>query len=149
MIRIQQEDFDAGAEIKTLTDGNLHIGGVVSFIGLVRDMADGSSIKGMTLDHYPGMTERMLAKIEAEAVERWDLDACLIIHRYGPLKPGDQIVLAITASAHRKAAFEANEFLMDWLKTKAPFWKRESGAHGDKWVEAKASDNDAADRWSR
>ncbi len=149
MIRVQTEDFDVGKEIKALTQGKTHIGGVATFIGLVRDMAGGRSIDTMTLDHYPGMTEKMLAKIEAEAVERWNLDASLIIHRYGPLSPGDQIVLTITASAHREAAFEANEFLMDWLKTKAPFWKREGGKDGDRWVEAKASDNDAAARWSR
>jgi molybdopterin synthase catalytic subunit len=149
MIRVQAEDFDVGAEIKALTDGNTQIGGVVTFVGLVRDLAGDRSIDTMTLDHYPGMTEKMLAKIEVEAVDRWNLDASLIIHRYGPLAPGDQIVLTITASAHREAAFEANEFLVDWLKTRAPFWKRESGKDGDQWVEAKASDDNAADRWSR
>lgn len=149
MIRVQQEDFDVGAEIKALTADNPSIGGVVSFIGLVRDIAGDRSIDTMTLEHYPGMTEKMLARIEEEAQERWKLDASLIIHRYGPLKPGDQIVLTITASAHRQDAFEANEFLMDWLKTKAPFWKREAGADGDNWVEAKDSDDDAAARWKR
>ena len=148
MIRVQQEDFDVGAEIKALTKGNPSIGGVVSFIGLVRDIAGDRSIDTMTLEHYPGMTEKMLARIEEEAQERWNLDASLIIHRYGPLNPGDQIVLSITASAHRQDAFEANEFLMDWLKTKAPFWKREAGADGDNWVEAKDSDDVAAARWS-
>ncbi len=148
MIRVQQEDFDVGAEIKALTKGNPSIGGVVSFIGLVRDIAGDRSIDTMTLEHYPGMTEKMLARIEEEAQERWNLDASLIIHRYGPLNPGDQIVLTITASAHRQDAFEANEFLMDWLKTKAPFWKREAGADGDNWVEAKDSDDVAAARWS-
>jgi molybdopterin synthase catalytic subunit len=149
MIRVQTEDFDVGREIKALTAGKTHIGGLVSFVGLVRDLAGDRSIDAMTLDHYPGMTEKMLAKIDAEAIERWDLDASLIIHRYGPLSPGDQIVLTITASAHREAAFEANEFLMDWLKTKAPFWKRETGKDGDRWVDAKTSDDHAADRWSR
>lgn len=149
MIRVQREDFDVGLELKSLTEGKPHIGGVVSFVGLVRDIAGDQSIDTMTLDHYPGMTEKMLAKIEAEAVERWNLDASLIIHRYGQLTPGDQIVLTITASAHREAAFEANEFLVDWLKTKAPFWKRESGVGGDKWVDAKASDDDAAAKWNR
>ena len=148
MIRVQQEDFDVGAEIKALTKGNPSIGGVVSFIGLVRDIAGDRSIDTMTLEHYPGMTEKMLARIEEEAQGRWNLDASLIIHRYGPLNPGDQIVLTITASAHRQDAFEANEFLMDWLKTKAPFWKREAGADGDNWVEAKDSDDVAAARWS-
>ena len=148
MIRVQQEDFDVGAEIKALTKGNPSIGGVVSFIGLVRDIAGDRSIDTMTLEHYPGMTEKMLARIEEEAQGRWNLDASLIIHRYGPLNPGDQIVLTITASAHRQDAFEANEFLMDWLKTKAPFWKREAGADGDNWVEAKDSDDVAAARWN-
>lgn len=149
MIRVQQEDFDVSAEMKALTEGNPSIGGVVSFIGLVRDIAGDRSIDTMTLEHYPGMTEKMLARIEEEAKERWNLDASLIIHRYGPLEPGDQIVLTITASAHRQDAFEANEFLMDWLKTKAPFWKREAGADGDNWVEAKDSDDDAAARWDK
>ena len=148
MIRVQQEDFDVSAEMKALTEGNPSIGGVVSFIGLVRDIAGDRSIDTMTLEHYPGMTEKMLARIEEEAKERWNLDASLIIHRYGPLEPGDQIVLTITASAHRQDAFEANEFLMDWLKTKAPFWKREAGADGDNWVEAKDSDDVAAARWN-
>jgi len=148
VIRVQQEDFDVGAEIKALTKGNPSIGGVVSFIGLVRDIAGDRSIDTMTLEHYPGMTEKMLARIEEEAQERWNLDASLVIHRYGPLNPGDQIVLTITASAHRQDAFEANEFLMDWLKTKAPFWKREAGADGDNWVEAKDSDDVAAARWN-
>jgi molybdopterin synthase catalytic subunit len=148
VIRVQQEDFDVGAEIKALTKGNPSIGGVVSFIGLVREIAGDRSIDTMALEHYPGMTEKMLARIEEEAQERWNLDASLIIHRYGPLNPGDQIVLTITASAHRQDAFEANEFLMDWLKTKAPFWKREAGADGDNWVEAKDSDDVAAARWN-
>lgn len=148
MIRVQQEDFDVGAEIKALTKGNPSIGGVVSFIGLVREIAGDRSIDTMALEHYPGMTEKMLARIEEEAQERWNLDASLIIHRYGPLNPGDQIVLTITASAHRQDAFEANEFLMDWLKTKAPFWKREAGADGHNWVEAKDSDDVAAARWN-
>jgi molybdopterin synthase catalytic subunit len=149
MIRVQREDFDVGRELKALTENKHHIGGVVSFVGLVRDLPGDASINSMTLDHYPGMTEKMLAKIEAEAIERWNLDASLIIHRYGPLAPGDQIVLTITASAHREAAFEANAFLVDWLKTKAPFWKRESGVDGDKWVEAKAADDEAAAKWAR
>jgi molybdopterin synthase catalytic subunit len=149
MIRVQREDFDLGAELKALTEGNPSIGGVTSFIGLVRDIAAGEKISGMTLEHYPGMTETQLAEIEAEAQRRWPLDAVLIIHRYGPLKPGDQIVLVATASAHRDAAFEACRFLIDWLKTKAPFWKLEETAAGPRWVEAKESDEEAARGWDR
>lgn len=147
MIRVQAEDFDVGAELARLTDGKTHIGGIVTFTGLVRDFAGDASVGAMTLEHYPGMTERMLADIEQEAGRRWPLDASLIVHRYGTLQPGDRIVLVITASAHRKAAFEAAEFLIDWLKTKAPFWKREAGPDGGRWVEAKADDDRAADRW--
>ena len=149
MIRVQREDFDLGAELKALTEGNSSIGGVTSFVGLVRDIAAGEKISGMTLEHYPGMTETQLAEIEAEAQRRWPLDAVLIIHRYGPLKPGDQIVLVATASAHRDAAFEACRFLIDWLKTKAPFWKLEETAAGPHWVEAKESDEEAARGWDR
>ena len=149
MIRVQREDFDLGAELKALTEGNPSIGGVTSFIGLVRDIAAGEKISGMTLEHYPGMTETQLAEIEAEAHRRWTLDRVLIIHRYGALKPGDQIVLVATASAHRDAAFEACRFLIDWLKTKAPFWKLEETAAGPRWVEAKESDEEAARGWDR
>ena len=149
MIRVQSDDFDIGAEIAALTAGKTHIGGVVSFTGLVRDFAGDAAVSTMTLEHYPGMTERMLADIEAEAHQRWPLDASLIVHRHGSLKPGDNIVLVITASAHRQAAFEAAEFLVDWLKTKAPFWKREAGPGGDRWVEAKAVDDTAAARWRK
>lgn len=149
MIRVQREDFDLGAELKALTEGNPSIGGVTSFVGLVRDIAGGETISGMTLEHYPGMTEKQLAEIEAEAHRRWPLDAVLIIHRYGPLKPGDQIVLVATASGHREAAFEACRFLIDWLKTKAPFWKLEETAAGPRWVEAKESDEEAARGWER
>ena len=149
MIRVQVGDFDIGAEIAALTGGKTHIGGVVTFTGLVRDFAEGTAISTMTLEHYPGMTERMLADIEAEANRRWPLDASLIVHRYGPLEPGDRIVLVITASAHRQAAFEAAEFLVDWLKTRAPFWKREAGPDGDRWVEAKGTDDEAAARWRK
>jgi molybdopterin synthase catalytic subunit len=149
MIRVQREDFDLGAELKALTEGNPSIGGVTSFVGLVRDIAGGEAISGMTLEHYPGMTEKQLAEIEAEAHRRWPLDAVLIIHRYGLLKPGDQIVLVATASAHRDAAFEACRFLIDWLKTKAPFWKLEETAAGPRWVEAKESDEEAARGWER
>lgn len=137
MNRVQNEDFDVGAEIAALTRGRSDIGAVVTFSGLVRDVT-------LTLEYYAGMTERELGKIEAEAQARWALQACLIVHRVGTLKPGDNIVLVITASAHRKDAFEAAEFLMDYLKTRAPFWKRE----GEDWVEAKTSDDKAAERWT-
>ena len=146
-IRVQTEDFDVAAETKALVAGNTNIGAVVTFTGLVRDRAGGEAISAMTLEHYPEMTETMLAKIEAQANARWSLDASLIIHRYGRLEPGAQIVLVITASSHRQAAFEAAEFLMDWLKTKAPFWKQEATTSGEKWVAAKGSDDDATDRW--
>ncbi len=147
MIRVQEEDFDVGAEIETLTRGNRRIGGVASFLGVVRETAGDQPIEAMTLEHYPGMTERALAEIEAEARQRWPLEACLIIHRYGRLEPGDRIVMVATASAHRQAALEACAFLIDWLKTKAPFWKLEETADGGKWVDARASDDQAAQRW--
>ena len=147
MIRVQREDFDVGHELDALTRDKTSVGGVTSFVGLVRDLAGGEKISAMTLEHYPGMTEQQLAAIEAEARRRWPLDAVLIIHRYGELKPGDRIVLVATASAHRDAAFDACRFLIDWLKTKAPFWKREETAQGARWVDAQASDNAAAKRW--
>ncbi len=147
MIRVQREDFDPGVELEAMTCGKTHIGGVTLFTGLVRDMAGGTAITAMTLEHYPGMTEKQLAEIEAEAHRRWPLDAVLIIHRYGELKPGDRIVLVATASSHRDAAFDSCRFLIDWLKTKAPFWKLEATDAGSHWVEAKESDDKAADRW--
>ena len=147
-IRVQREDFDVGAEIAALSAGNHRIGGLTSFTGLVRNM--GASLGAMTLEHYPGMTEKMLAAIDAQAHERWPLEASLIIHRYGRLEPGDRIVLVITASPHRDAAFDSCRFLIDWLKTKAPFWKLEESADGDgHWVEAQASDDEAAARWHK
>jgi molybdopterin synthase catalytic subunit len=147
MIRVQREDFDVGAEMTALTRGKHDIGGVASFVGLVRDTAGGEAVTGMTLEHYPGMTEKALAAIEAEARERWPLDDVLIVHRYGHMAPGERIVLVITASSHRQAALEACHFLIDWLKTKAPFWKLEETADGGKWVDARASDDQAAARW--
>ena len=147
MIRVQREDFDVGAELAALSRGKPGIGGVVSFIGLVRDVAGEERIAAMTLEHYPGMTERALGQIEAEALERWPLAATLIIHRYGRLEPGARIVLVATASAHRAAAFASCEFLVDWLKTKAPFWKLEETPQGARWVEAHAGDEAAASRW--
>jgi molybdopterin synthase catalytic subunit len=147
MIRVQQEDFDIGAEIAALTQGRHSIGGVASFIGLVRDVAGGAAVGAMTLEHYPGMTEKKLAEIDAEAHRRWQLDASLIIHRYGRLEPGDRIVLVVTASPHREAALASCAFLIDWLKTKAPFWKLEETPSGDRWVAAREADEDAARKW--
>ena len=150
MIRIQQEDFDIGAEIAKLRAGRSDIGAIVTFTGTVRDGNDGAAIAGMTLEHYPGMTEAELAHVEAEAGKRWPLQASLIVHRVGTLKPGDNIVLVVTASAHREAAFEAAAFLMDYLKTRAPFWKKEAGADGkERWVDAREGDDQAAQRWKK
>ncbi|MCY3981232.1 MAG: molybdenum cofactor biosynthesis protein MoaE [Alphaproteobacteria bacterium] len=144
MIRVQREGFDIGREIAALTVGNPRIGGIASFVGLVRDLG---GLRSMTLEHYPGMTERQLARIDAEAHRRWPLEASLIVHRYGRLEPGEPIVLTITASAHRQTAFDSCNFLMDWLKTEAPFWKREEAASGEHWVAAHADDDAARDRW--
>lgn len=152
-VRVQREDFDTAAELDRMTAGRTQIGAVVTFTGLVRDFADAtaapSGVSRMTLEHYPGMTQRQLEAIVAEARQRWPLDDCLVIHRFGELHPGDRIVLVITASAHRQAAFEASAFLVDWLKTRAPFWKLEEDGRQRRWVEAKASDDDAASRWNR
>jgi len=151
MIKVQQENFDVSAELATLTAGNHEIGGVVSFVGLVRDLIKADDrdtvLQAMTLEHYPGMTEKKLADIEAEAQSRWPLEASLIIHRYGRLEPGEQIVLVACASAHRQAAFDACNFLMDWLKTEAPFWKLEETEAGEAWVDSRTSDDEAAARW--
>ncbi len=149
MIRIQREDFDVGAELEKLAAGNPKVGGIASFVGIVRNHAENEAIQAMTLEHYPGMTEKALAEIEAEARRRWLLEACLIIHRHGRLKPGDRIVLVATASQHRQAAFESCHFLIDWLKTKAPFWKQEETPKGARWVRARAQDDTAAARWSK
>jgi molybdopterin synthase catalytic subunit len=153
-VRVQREDFDTAAELERMTAGSTGIGAVVTFSGLVRDFADAPPDatlrpQRMTLEHYPGMTERQLEAIVAEAGQRWPLDGCLVIHRYGELAPGDRIVLVITTSAHRQAAFEANAFLVDWLKTKAPFWKLEEQGGDRRWVDAKVSDDEAAARWQR
>ncbi len=147
MIRVQAEDFDVGAELAGFAVGNHGVGGVCVFVGLVRDVMDGETVAAMTLEHYPGMTERRLAAIEAEARGRWPLDDVLVIHRFGRLDAGARIVLVATASAHRDAAFESCRFLMDWLKTRAPFWKQEHTASGDRWVAARKSDADSAAGW--
>jgi molybdopterin synthase catalytic subunit len=151
MIKDQQENFDVAAELAALTAGNHDIGGVVSFVGLVREMIRvddrDATLRSMTLEHYPAMTEKKLAEIEAEAQSRWPLEASLIIHRYGRLEPGEQIVLVVCASAHRQAAFDACNFLMDWLKTEAPFWKLEETDTDKAWVDSRSSDNAAAARW--
>ena len=147
MIKLQREDFDVGAELSALSRGQHNIGGIAAFVGVVREIGSDGAPGAMTLEHYPGMTERKLTEIEADALTRWPLDAVLIIHRYGRLEPGDQIVLVITASAHRTAALEACQFLIDWLKTKAPFWKFEETAGGGKWVDARSSDELATARW--
>ena len=147
-VRIQREDFDLGAEVRRLTAGRTEIGAIVTFTGTVRGEAGGRPIAAMSLEHYPGMTESELARVEAEAAARWPLQDSLIIHRYGELRPGDNIVLVVTASAHRHAAFEAAEFLMDYLKTRAPFWKKETGPDGEAiWVDARPGDDAALERW--
>jgi len=147
MIRVQTGDFDIAAEVERLRAGRTDIGAIVTFTGTVRD-AKPERISAMTLEHYPGMTERELERIAAEARDRWPITGCAIIHRYGRLEPGDNIVLVVTASAHRQAAFEAAQFLMDYLKTSAPFWKSEDTPDGPRWVEARDADDDAARRWA-
>ena len=146
-VRVQTEDFDVGAEVARLRAGDLSIGAVAVFIGTVRDINDDAAISGLTLEHYPGMTESALEEIAAEARRRFDINDALIIHRVGALAPGDQIVLVAVTSAHRGMAFDACEFVMDFLKTKAPFWKKERTPKGERWVEARASDDEAASRW--
>jgi molybdopterin synthase catalytic subunit len=146
-VRVQQADFDAGAEMAALRRADPGIGAIASFVGLVRDVNEGDAVRGMSLEHYPGMTEKALADIVAEAKRRWDIIDALVVHRVGELKPLDQIVLVAVAGAHRGAAFAACEFIMDYLKTQAPFWKKEQTAQGARWVEARASDDQAAARW--
>ena len=148
MIRVQREAFDVGAELAALTAGRTDVGALASFVGLVRDHAE-APITAMALEHYPGMTERKLAEIEAEALARWPLQASLIVHRYGRMLPGEPIVLVATASPHRAAALEACAFLIDWLKTKAPFWKLEENLDARRWVQARSADDEAAARWQR
>jgi molybdopterin synthase catalytic subunit len=146
-VRVQTNDFDVGKEIADLRGRNPKVGAAASFIGCVRDMNDGATIGSMHLEHYPGMTERELERICKEAASRWDIFDTLVIHRVGELKPLDQIVFVAVTSAHRGEAFRACEFIMDYLKTQAPFWKRESTTQGERWVEARASDDAAAARW--
>ena len=151
-IRVQREDFDPGAELAAFSSGKTSVGGICLFVGLVRDYMGhdpkaGAEVRAMTLEHYPGMTERQLEAIEAEARRRWPLEDALVIHRYGRMEPGERIVLVAASSAHRDAAFEACRFLIDWLKTKAPFWKIEHTPDGDAWGDAKESDDQAAARW--
>ena len=146
-VRIQTADFDAGAEIAALRRGNPEVGAVASFIGVCRDSNDGAAVSRMTLEHYPGMTEKAIGKIVAEAKTRWKVIDALVVHRVGELRPADQIVLVVVTGAHRGEAFAACEFIMDYLKTQAPFWKKEATPEGARWVEARASDDVAAARW--
>lgn len=148
-IRIQEKDFDLSAEIAALRKGDPRVGAVVSFLGTVRDMNDGSQVKGMTLEHYPGMTEKALQEILDQAKARWDIYQTLVIHRVGPLLPEDQIVLVAVTSAHRGEAFAACEFIMDYLKTAAPFWKKEETPEGARWVDARVTDEAAMARWNK
>lgn len=148
-VRVQPQDFDIGAEIATLRKGNAKIGAIASFIGLVRDINEGDQVATMTLEHYPGMTEKALEEIVAQAKSRWDVYDALVVHRVGRLLPLDQIVLVVVTSAHRGDAFAACEFLMDYLKTQAPFWKKEDTEKGARWVDARESDDAAAARWKK
>ncbi len=147
-VRVQSGDFDVGAEMAAMRHGNPKIGAIASFVGVVRDLNEGTDVAEMTLEHYPGMTEKALEKIVGEARARWDIYDALVVHRVGTLKPTDQIVLVVVASAHRGEAFQACEFLMDYLKTRAPFWKKEKTPDGGRWVDARKVDDAAADRWS-
>jgi molybdopterin synthase catalytic subunit len=147
-VRIQTADFDVAHEIAVLRDGDRRVGAIAVFIGTVRDVNDDVSVATLTLEHYPGMTEKALGSIVVEAKSRWDILDALVIHRVGRLAPADQIVLVGVTSAHRGEAFAACEFIMDYLKTRAPFWKKEATPEGDRWVDARASDDDAAARWN-
>ena len=148
-IRIQEADFDVSAEIAALRKGDPRVGAVVTFLGAVRDMNDGSQVKEMTLEHYPSMTEKALQEILDQAKARWDIYQTLVIHRVGPLLPEDQIVLVVVTSAHRGEAFAACEFIMDYLKTAAPFWKKENTSDGARWVDARVTDDAAMARWAK
>ena len=148
-IRIQEADFDTAREIAVLTHGRTDIGALVTFSGICRGSERGEDIAALTLEHYPGMAEAEIARHAEQAMSRWPLQGLTVIHRSGRIRPGENIVLVVTASQHRQAAFEAAEFLMDYLKTSAPFWKREERAEGTNWVEARDHDNAAAARWTR
>jgi molybdopterin synthase catalytic subunit len=148
-VRLQREDFDAAAEAAKITRGRSDVGAVVTFTGICRDREAGHGVSALTLEHYPGMAEEEIARHVAQAEARWPLTGVTVIHRYGRLVPGDNIVLVVTASAHRAAAFAAAEFLMDFLKTRAPFWKQEERADGSAWVDAKETDDAAAGRWDK
>ena len=148
-VRVQEADFDVGAELAALRKGDARVGALASFVGLVRDVNEGASVSGMTLEHYPGMTEKALEAIVAEAKGRWEIYDALVIHRVGPLKPCDQIVLVAVTSAHRGESFAACEFIMDYLKTRAPFWKKEATPDGGRWVDARETDDSAAARWQK
>lgn len=146
-VRVQQEDFDLSAELAALRAGQPGVGAVVSFVGTVRDLNEGASVAGMELEHYPGMTEQAIAAIIGQARQRWPVYGALVIHRVGPLKPLDQIVLVAVSSAHRGEAFAACEFIIDYLKTEAPFWKKEQTPDGARWVDARVSDDTALEKW--
>jgi len=148
-VRIQHEDFDAGAEIARLRAGDPRIGAVASFVGVARDRNDGATVSTMALEHYPGMTEKAIEAIVEQARARWEVAEILVIHRIGILKPLDQIVLVVVTSGHRGEAFAACEFVMDYLKTEAPFWKKESTPAGERWVDAREADEAARSRWER
>ncbi|KTB68993.1 molybdopterin synthase catalytic subunit MoaE [Pseudomonas allii] len=146
-IRVQAQAFDPGSEVNAMHAANVGVGAVVSFVGYVRDFNDGREVSGMFLEHYPGMTEKALAKIAVEAEQRWPLLKLEVLHRIGALEPGEPIVFVAAASAHRQAAFDACAFVMDYLKTRAPFWKKENTSEGPRWVEGRHSDHAAAERW--
>jgi molybdopterin synthase catalytic subunit len=146
-VRVQVEDFDVGAEIAKLRAGRPEIGAVATFVGVCRDRNDGASVATMTLEHYPGMTERSIGAIVGDALRRWQIDDVTVVHRVGELRPTDQIVLVVVVGGHRGDAFAACEFIMDYLKTRAPFWKKEDTPQGARWVDARATDNAAAERW--
>ena len=148
-VRIQEDDFDTGAELAALRGSDARVGALAAFVGLVRDRNDGNGVAEMTLEHYPGMTEKALEAIVVEARQRWDIYVALVIHRVGRLLPTDQIVLVAVTSAHRGEAFAACEFIMDYLKTRAPFWKREVTPDGARWVDARDTDDSAAARWRK
>jgi molybdopterin synthase catalytic subunit len=146
-VRIQEHDFDVSYELAALRAGDKRVGAVATFVGVVRDLNDAAQVSTLTLEHYPGMTEKALAQIVEDAKQRWDIYDALVVHRVGPLSPSDQIVLVAVTSAHRGESFAACQFIMDYLKTRAPFWKKEKTPEGERWVEARASDEDAAARW--